>query len=96
MLDEETDVFARFDETRFLNPTDAQRRLAKPFSIGSRSCIGVPVANMELRYALVLFLRECKGARLGRNTTDEEMEQRSKFFVYPKGGRCDVRLGGLE
>lgn len=32
---------------------------------------------------------------LGRNMTDEEMEQRNRFLSYPKGGRCDVRLGGL-
>ncbi|KAM7185781.1 Cytochrome P450 [Naviculisporaceae sp. PSN 640] len=86
----------RFDETRFLNPTDAQRRLAKPFGIGSRSCIGVPVAQMELRFAVSLFLRECKGARLGKNMTDEMMEQRTKFFTYPKGGRCDIRLGDVS
>ncbi|KAM7212939.1 Cytochrome P450 [Rhypophila decipiens] len=82
----------RFDETRFLDPTDAQRRLAKPFGIGSRSCIGIPVAQMELRFAVALFLRECKGARLGKTMTDEMMQQRTKFFTYPKGGRCDIRL----
>ncbi|KAK3315919.1 cytochrome P450 [Apodospora peruviana] len=82
----------KFDERRFENATEKQRRVAQPFGIGSRSCIAAPLAMMELRFGVAMFLRGCKGAMLGKDMTDDMMEQRNRFFNYPKGKRCDITL----
>ncbi|KAH8889463.1 cytochrome P450 [Thozetella sp. PMI_491] len=82
----------RFDETRFEKLTSAQKRAHVPFSIGSRSCIGMYLARMELKIALALFFRECRGARLGQHMTDVMMAQTGEFFIVPQGGRCDIFL----
>ena len=83
---------ASFDETRFENPTEKQRRLAQPFGIGSRSCIGLHLAKMEMRLAMAVFFRECRGARIGNSMTDKMMDQMLQFFIYPRGGKCDITL----
>ncbi|KAK3361530.1 cytochrome P450 [Lasiosphaeria ovina] len=85
----------RFDETRFDDEKqmpDLQRRIAANFGSGSRSCVGVALARMELRLATALFFREMRGARLGPGMTDDMMEMRLRCFIYPKGGKCDVTL----
>ncbi|KAK4447178.1 cytochrome P450 [Podospora aff. communis PSN243] len=81
-----------FDETRFEHATDKQRRVAQPFGIGTRSCIGIHLAKMELRLATALFFRECRGIKISKNMTEDMMIQRMKFFTYPKGNRCDITL----
>lgn len=107
-IPEGTDVFAQhytltndeslfpnpkeFDETRFENPTEKQRRIAQPFGIGSRSCIGIALARMELRLATALFFRECRGAMLGKNTTEDSMTPVTRFFLAPKAEKCEVTL----
>lgn len=57
---------------------EAQSPAAKlafhPFGAGARSCIGIHLARMELRYAVAFFFRQCRGVRLAANTTPESME----------------------
>ncbi|KAK3332909.1 cytochrome P450 [Cercophora scortea] len=81
-----------FDETRFERATWQQRRVAQPFGIGPHSCIGKNLARIELRLAFAVFLRECKGARLGPDMTDDVMFPLVKFFTYPKGKKCEITL----
>ncbi|KAK0617757.1 cytochrome P450 [Immersiella caudata] len=81
-----------FDETRFEHATDKQRRVAQPFGIGTRSCIGIHLAKMELRLATALFFRECKGIKISKDMTEDMMVQRMKFFTYPKANRCNITL----
>ncbi|KAK1759809.1 cytochrome P450 [Echria macrotheca] len=80
----------KFDETRFEHATATQRRVAQPFGLGARSCIGIHLAKMELRLATAVFFRKCRGARISKNMTNDMMEQLMKFFTYPKGGRLDI------
>ncbi len=63
----------KFDETRFEQLTPEQKRAHTPFSIGTRSCIGMELAKIEMRFALAVFFRECAGVRLHPSMTDEMM-----------------------
>lgn len=82
--------FHSFDESRFENATEKQRRVAQPFGLGTRSCIGIHLAKIEMRLATALFFRKCRGIRMGNNMTDDMMEQLMKFFTIPKGNKMDV------
>ncbi|KAK2026302.1 cytochrome P450 [Colletotrichum zoysiae] len=92
------DVFPdplRFDETRFLTPdsvTMQQKQLFTPWGAGTRICLGMHLARMELRLATAIFFRDCRGVRLADNMTDDMMEMENFFLVSPAGHRCDVTL----
>ena len=62
------------------------------FGAGATSCLGINLAWMELRYATSMFFRECKGMRLGLNTTPESMDLENYFVIIPKGHKCEVTL----
>ncbi|KAH7233092.1 cytochrome P450 [Fusarium tricinctum] len=81
-----------FDAYRFLNPTSEQKRAHVPFNIGSRSCIGMHLARMEILVTLATFFRECKGMQLHNDMTDSMMAQEGEFFIVPQGGRCDIKI----
>ncbi|KAL6712083.1 hypothetical protein ACN47E_003126 [Coniothyrium glycines] len=61
-----------------------------PFGAGARSCIGIHLARMELRYAVAFFFRECNGIKLASSTTPESMEFENFFLIAPKAHRCEI------
>lgn len=63
-----------------------------PFGLGSRVCLGMHLAMMELRFATALFFRECRGARLCPETTDESMAMMDTFLISPKDHRCMIMM----
>lgn len=72
----------------------AQQKAAyMPFGGGSRVCLGIHLAYMELRLATALFFRQCRGAKLGDCMRDEMMEMDNRFLIAPKGHCCYVTLG---
>ncbi|GKU06958.1 cytochrome p450 protein [Fusarium langsethiae] len=79
-----------FHATRFFNPSPEQNRAHVPFSIGSRRCIGMQLARMEILVTLATFFRHCKDMKLHNSMTDEMMAQVGEFLIIPKGGRCDI------
>lgn len=90
-----TDVMPRFDGYRFIDKskvTPAQKGALSPFGAGSRICIGMHLAWMELRLGTALFFRECRGIQLASDMTDDMMELENHFLVAPKAHRCSVRL----
>ncbi|KAJ4344904.1 hypothetical protein N0V95_006104 [Ascochyta clinopodiicola] len=75
-------------------PAEALSPAAKtafhPFGAGARSCIGIHLARMELRYAVAFMFRELKGVKLAKSTTPESMEFENFFLIAPKAHRCEI------
>ncbi|GKT61678.1 cytochrome P450 [Colletotrichum tofieldiae] len=85
----------RFDETRFLDPsklTQKQKLLFSPWGAGSRICLGVELAKMELRLGVAVLFRKCSGLRLAPGMTDRMMQMENYFLVSPVGHKCEVTL----
>ncbi|KAF3048008.1 hypothetical protein E8E12_006208 [Didymella heteroderae] len=85
----------RFDSNRFMDKTklSAQQKAAyMPFGGGSRVCLGIHLAYMELRLATALFFRQCRGAKLSDEMRDDMMEFDNRFLIAPKGHCCYVQL----
>lgn len=90
----ESNLLGSFDGLRFMNSslTAQQKAAFMPFGAGSRICIGIHLAWMEIRIAAALFFRQCRGARLSECMDDDLMEMDSRFLVAPKGGCCYITL----
>lgn len=84
-----------FDSNRFMDKSklSAQQKAAyMPFGGGSRVCLGIHLAYMELRLATALFFRHCRGAKLSDRMEDQMMEMDNRFLIAPKGHCCYVML----
>ncbi|KAF9698457.1 hypothetical protein EKO04_003425 [Ascochyta lentis] len=85
----------RFDGYRFMNKSSmtAQQKAAyMPFGGGSRVCLGIHLAYMELRLAAAMFFKQCRGAKLSDCMRDEMMEMENHFLISPKGHCCWISL----
>ncbi|KAK3700186.1 hypothetical protein LTR37_016065 [Vermiconidia calcicola] len=88
-----------FDHTRWLSsePTSQEAKTAfSPFGAGSRVCIGMHLAYMELRLATAIFFKECRGAKLAPSTTPKSMEIENTFLIAPKAGQCRIVVPSSE
>jgi cytochrome P450 len=63
-----------------------------PFGFGSRTCLGVHLAKVEMRLAAAEFFRTFRGARLAPSVTAKSMEMENFFLIAPKGHKCEVTL----
>jgi len=84
-----------FDHTRWLPPNELSplaKAVFSPFGAGSRVCIGVHLARMELRLAAAKFFRECRGVRLGAQTTDQSMKPVNFFLITPQAHKCEITM----
>lgn len=59
---------------------------------GSRACLGIHLAYMELRLCTAEFFRQCKGARLCPSATGKSMKMENFFLVAPQGHKCEITL----
>ncbi|TEY62722.1 hypothetical protein BOTCAL_0158g00170 [Botryotinia calthae] len=83
----------RFDPQRWLGPKSDEFKTANhPFGAGTRTCIGLHLARMEMQLSLALLFRQCKGLRIASSQTDEGMDIENFFLIGPKGHECVVTL----
>ncbi|KAF4302852.1 hypothetical protein GTA08_BOTSDO08954 [Botryosphaeria dothidea] len=85
----------RFNPRRWLSlppNTSPSSTNFSPFGAGTRICLGLHLALMELRLATAVFFRELRGAKLADKTTPESMGVVNFFLIRPKDDRCDIEL----
>ncbi|KAE9566370.1 hypothetical protein CGMCC3_g17481 [Colletotrichum fructicola] len=85
----------KFDETRWLNPnglSPLQKSTFCPFGAGTRVCVGLHLARMELRMGAALLFRKCPGLKLSTSMKDSMMDMENFFIIAPVGHQCDVTL----
>ncbi|KAI0466042.1 cytochrome P450 [Xylaria cf. heliscus] len=84
----------KFDPSRWENPTQAMKDAFMPFGAGSRICIGLHLARMELRLGVARFFKAFPNARLStrEGMSEEEMAPKLFFLSSPQGHRCLMEL----
>ncbi|KAF2183128.1 cytochrome protein [Zopfia rhizophila CBS 207.26] len=82
-----------FDPSRWETPTKAMKDAWMPFGGGSRTCLGLHLANMELRNAVARFFRAFPNAKVSNleGMSDADMEKVIFFLMVPKGKRCLIQ-----
>lgn len=80
----------KFEPSRWASPTKLMKDAFMPFGAGSRNCIGLHLAKIELRLATGYFFRYFPNAKLSSkyDFNDNDMEQMLFFLMSPKGKRC--------
>ncbi|KAK7998175.1 hypothetical protein PG989_006215 [Apiospora arundinis] len=79
-----------FDPSRWERPTQAMKDSFVPFGSGSRICMGIHLARMELRLATARFFLTFRNPRISAadGFCDEDMEPNLYFLMTPKKQRC--------
>jgi cytochrome P450 len=70
--------------------TPDQKACFTPFGGGTRVCLGIHLALMELRHGITEFVRECRDLDISELTSPESMEMENYFLIAPKGHRLMV------
>jgi len=80
----------RFDPDRWINPTKDMVDAFMGFGAGVRSCVGINLAEMELRCLTAHFFRKWPQARVSskEGMSDLDMGQDAWVFMSPTGRRC--------
>ncbi|KAF9895338.1 hypothetical protein FE257_000242 [Aspergillus nanangensis] len=94
-----------WNETEFPDPlcynpdrwltSNAPRHALVPFSVGPRKCIGMSLAELELRIWLAAFFRRFN-ATLDETMAEEDMEIYDSFSASPLGGKLLLWLEEAE
>jgi len=86
-----------FDPTRWISKekvTDEMNELFMPFSKGSRACLGINIAYMELKVVTAAILSKYQ-VEIAPDMQPDDMDQRDHFLIFPKGGKCNLAFRRL-
>ncbi|KAF3014756.1 hypothetical protein E8E14_010026 [Neopestalotiopsis sp. 37M] len=83
-----------FNPLRWEQPSQAMKEAFMPFGGGSRVCLGVHLAKIELRLGVARFFRTFPEAKMSEREgmSDEDMDTLQYFLLKPVGARCLVEL----
>lgn len=70
--------------------TAEQKAAYMPFGAGTRICLGIHLAMMELRLAAATFFRQNRGMGVSPDTTEDTMKMTQYFLVAPIGHCCNI------
>ncbi|EKG12681.1 Cytochrome P450 [Macrophomina phaseolina MS6] len=85
----------KFDVSRWLSASglsESAKIAFNPFGGGARICLGLHIAEIELRYGAAMFFWRYPKARLAPGTTAESMAPENFFIIAPKAHECRVVL----
>lgn len=71
--------------------TPQQKAAYMPFGAGTRTCLGIHLAMMELRFAAAIFFRQSYDTSISPETTDDKMEMIQYFLVAPIDHYCYIK-----
>lgn len=80
-----------FKPDRWLSTDGSLHHAFVPFSVGPRKCIGMNLAELELRIWLAAFFKRFT-VKLDESMTDEDMDMYDSFSASPRGGKLLVWL----
>ncbi|XRM45595.1 hypothetical protein ABZX51_008678 [Aspergillus tubingensis] len=80
----------KFNPSRWASPTKEMKDAFMPFGVGTRNCLGLHLARIELRLATAHFFRQFPRSEVSsrEGMSDEDMEQVLHFLLSTKGHRC--------
>ncbi|KAI1852249.1 hypothetical protein JX266_002427 [Neoarthrinium moseri] len=95
-LHRDPNVFPRAEEfipERWETPTKGMKDAFMPFGGGSRVCIGLHLARMQLRLGTARFFHTFPRAEVSglEKMSDEEMTPKLYFLIRPQQNRCLIR-----
>jgi cytochrome P450 len=70
---------------------DAMRDHILVWGKGLRSCLGKPIATMELKVGVAAIMKQFN-VRLASEQTNDDMEMRDHFVLTAKGGKCMLKF----
>ncbi|KAK5633686.1 hypothetical protein RRF57_009400 [Xylaria bambusicola] len=84
----------KFDPSRWENTTPAMKDAFMPFGGGSRVCIGLHLARIELRLGAARFFKRFPNAKMSslEGMTEEDMIPKLFFLIHPQRHRCLMEL----
>ncbi len=80
-----------FIPERWLEETELMRRHFMPFGLGSRVCMGMHIAYLEIRLTLATLLRQYE-LRMLPGQDPREMELKDFWLVFPKGKKLELEV----
>lgn len=79
-----------FKPERWLNPSPVMEAAFMPFGGGSRICIGLHLAYLEIMLSCAKFFLTFPKAHVSSRTTDKDMELENYFLIAPKAHACFI------